>query len=250
MGRVRPRSPMRSPWNHLVFLFLAMALVAPLRAAAADGEVVGVVVSENGIRLEGAQVTIEGIGTMETDAAGQFFFPKVGQGNYRITAAHPGFPAYSRTLFVRAGIANKVQITLQGTAPPPANPRLVVVPITRQGNAILVQTVINGAAPTTLLVDTGATYGLISPQLAEVLRIAPDHTARRVRIMTVSGTVEAPLIRLDSVRVGEAEARNVEVLVHGVPGWPPWMGGLLGLSFLNRFRVSIDTEAGQMILAQ
>lgn len=241
---------MRAPWHRLLPLLLAMALVAPGRAAAADGEVVGVVVSENGIRLEGAQVTIEGVGTTESDAAGQFFFPKVGQGNYRITASRPGFPAYSRTLFVRAGIVNQVQITLQGTAASPANPRLVVVPITRRGNAILVQSIINGAAQTILLVDTGATYGLISPQLAEALRITPDQAARRIRVMTVSGPVEAPLIRLDSVRVGEAEARNVEVLVHAVPGWPPWMGGLLGLSFLNRFRVSIDAEAGQMVLAQ
>jgi hypothetical protein len=45
--------------------------------------------------------------------------------------------------------------------------------------------------------------------------------------------------------VGEAKVENVDVLVHNLPGGP---AGLLGNSFLNKFKVVLDSINGKMTL--
>jgi hypothetical protein len=50
---------------------------------------------------------------------------------------------------------------------------------------------------------------------------------------------------LKSIRVGEAEVENVDVLIHNLPSNA---AGLLGNSFLNKFRVVLDSAQGKMTL--
>ncbi|NOY44140.1 MAG: hypothetical protein GXP50_01605, partial [Deltaproteobacteria bacterium] len=68
-----------------------------------------------------------------------------------------------------------------------------------------------------------------------------------VRLVTANGEIEASLGEARRVDVGRARARDVAVAVVGddpVPG----LDGILGLSFLERFRYTLDPEAGLLVL--
>jgi len=69
-----------------------------------------------------------------------------------------------------------------------------------------------------------------------------------VRLATASGVIQAPLVVVDEVDVGGAVARQVPVVVHDLPGMPANVAGLLGISFLERFRVNLDIGSSLLVL--
>jgi predicted aspartyl protease len=62
--------------------------------------------------------------------------------------------------------------------------------------------------------------------------------------------VRADVVRVGSVSVGEAEARDVLAVIHDLPDAPTGIDGLLGLTFLDRFVVTVDAQKGEMQLRQ
>jgi aspartyl protease family protein len=103
---------------------------------------------------------------------------------------------------------------------------------------------------TLFLVDTGATFCVLTKATAMHLGLPSSPLADPVTVHTASGSIEAPLILVDLIQVGGAEARSVQAIIHDVPGLSPDVGGLLGLSFLNRFTVEIDPVRGIMVLSR
>ncbi|MBT9493541.1 MAG: TIGR02281 family clan AA aspartic protease [Paucibacter sp.] len=90
---------------------------------------------------------------------------------------------------------------------------------------------INGKT-TQFLVDTGATA--ISISQAEAERMGLNFSAgRSIMTQTANGVVQAHMMQLGSVRVGDVEVRNVEAIV--IPGQMSHV--LLGNSFLTRFQM-------------
>jgi clan AA aspartic protease (TIGR02281 family) len=206
--------------------------------------------SSNEVSLEGAIATLEGIGSLSTDAAGVFAFHDVSPGSYRLTVSTEGFPEEKRLVLLRAGRLNTIRVYVAGPArvqPPPAP---VGVPIVRRGSAILVRGRINAQVETLFLVDTGATLCVLTRTTAGHLGLTSSPLAALVPVHTASGSIEAPLILVDLIQVGGAEARSVKAIVHDVPGLSPDVGGLLGLSFLNHFTVEIDPVRGMMVLSR
>jgi clan AA aspartic protease (TIGR02281 family) len=211
---------------------------------------VGEVVSSGGERVPGASVTLEGIGSTTTDPLGRFRFGNVPAGNYRIVVSREGFSTESRHLLVLGGRRNEIPITLSGSGPlvSPYEAAEVIVPIERRGAAILVRARVNDQLSGFFVVDTGATLTAISRQAAESAGIWAGAETPMVSLQTAGGIIQAPLVQIQSVRVGEAEVKEVKAVVLDLPGFPPQIAGLLGLSFLGRFKVSIDVENGRMIL--
>lgn len=116
----------------------------------------------------------------------------------------------------------------------------------RRGASILVPGRINGQAIGYFILDTGATFTSVSRLAAGSLGIASGGSS--VSLATASGTIQAPLALLDEVDVGGAVARHVPAVIHDLPGAPGNIVGLLGLSFLERFRVTLDLSAGVLVL--
>jgi len=94
-----------------------------------------------------------------------------------------------------------------------------------------------------MALDTGATYTMVPWDIAEVLGYKPDLSKERIELITASGVERAPLITLNSISVSDKKAGNVKVVVHDLPQ-KSYVDGLLGLSFLRNFKISLDFRNG------
>ncbi len=121
------------------------------------------------------------------------------------------------------------------------------IPFEKQGQVVVIEAMLNGKTPAKLVVDTGATYTMISAATAKELAIEPGGNDRRLPIQTANGMIQAPLTSLESINVGGVEMKNLAAVIHDVlPN--SQVAGLLGLNFLSNFRIDIDTQKGLLHL--
>jgi clan AA aspartic protease (TIGR02281 family) len=122
----------------------------------------------------------------------------------------------------------------------------VRVPFQSRGGSVLIPAKVNGQPIGYFILDTGATFTSVSRQAADALGIRSRDGS--VRLITASGVIQAPLALLDEVDVGGAIAHHVPAVIHDLPNTPAPIVGLLGMSFLERFRVNLDLSGGLLIL--
>jgi len=125
----------------------------------------------------------------------------------------------------------------------------VTVYTVRVGSHHQVEAAITGANGTArsvrLIVDTGASSVVLPASMIVELGFAQEDLKAGMS-RTVNGPVPIVVGMLPSVRVGAASADNVKVSfvadekLHGVM--------LLGMSFLQRFRMTIDDERNELVL--
>jgi clan AA aspartic protease (TIGR02281 family) len=120
------------------------------------------------------------------------------------------------------------------------------IPFERRGTAVLVPGKVNGQLIGYFILDTGATFTSVSRVVADRLGVASGGST--VRLVTASGAIQVPLALIDELEVGGATARHVAAVVHDLPNVPSNVVGLLGLSFLERFRVNLNLSAGVLVL--
>lgn len=129
----------------------------------------------------------------------------------------------------------------------PSSPDKASVPFQKKGQVVIVQATVNEKASAKFVVDTGATYTMISQAIAKKLEIDVEKKLPTIPFQTANGVINAPLISLDSIEVGGMQVKNLITAVHDV--FPdPAIAGLLGLNFLSKFRMDIDTENGVLVL--
>ena len=116
----------------------------------------------------------------------------------------------------------------------------VDVPLQQVGHLFVVTAKLNGEQDVQLIVDTGASHSVVSRRLAVDLGLYSDVTMGTVTMNTVGGSVQAPLARIKSIRLAEAEVRDSVVVIHDLPDSPGGVEGLLGLSALREFQVTLD----------
>jgi clan AA aspartic protease (TIGR02281 family) len=122
------------------------------------------------------------------------------------------------------------------------------VPLTHSRNALMLDAVLQHGhrqAQASFIVDTGATYTSISQDLAEQLGL-DVRQGERIRITTANGRIDVPKVVIAALSVNGLEARNVEATVIPMRQGASF-SGLLGLSFLRQFVVTIDPRAGHLI---
>jgi aspartyl protease family protein len=94
-----------------------------------------------------------------------------------------------------------------------------------------------------VVLDTGATYTMIPWKIAGTLGLKPEVSERRMDITTASGVESVPLINLKSMMLFDKKVNDMDVVVHDLPP-RSYVDGLLGLSFLRKFRVCLDFRKG------
>jgi predicted aspartyl protease len=115
--------------------------------------------------------------------------------------------------------------------------RVIVVPFTRRGNKVIVEGIVNGRSTIKFILDTGADLTIIPRSLVPQSGISVD-SSTAVSVTGIGGTVNSSLVKIDSLKVGKAEVKNLDgVIIEEAPlaGY-----GLLGGNFLREFRVAID----------
>ena len=167
-------------------------------------------------------------------------------GRIHFTDNFPSIPQkYRDKVEKRIFRPNKATHHLTGRSQPVSSTQKFVVPFTRYGNRIIVEGIVNGMVTMNFILDTGADLTLIPRSLVQQLGISLDNSIV-IAIKGISGTIVEPLVKIDSLRVGEAEVRNLDVVVNeeaSISGQ-----GLLGGDFLGQFRVGIDYTENQLIL--
>jgi predicted aspartyl protease len=99
-----------------------------------------------------------------------------------------------------------------------------------------------------MLVESGAAYCCITPEIARLLGYDLRRPVARRSIASVQGVdVEVPSLRLQSLHVEGVIAQALEVLVIT---FSPWLriDGVLGVNFIERFRSTFDFDTAMLIL--
>src|SRR5262245_5237854 len=86
----------------------------------------------------------------------------------------------------------------------PALARRVEVPIEGAGKVLIVEASINQRGTGRYIVDTGATYCVISRERARELSLSGRKDGEKIRVATANGIVEATLGEARRIDVGDA----------------------------------------------
>ena len=145
-----------------------------------------------------------------------------------------------------ASLRDKVQNLRNQIAELKAQEGKIVINFTPGSRYIPVSAVLNRDTDQNFIVDTGASMVTIPRATAEYLNLAVDDRNPMRRVVTAGGVQYAPEVTLYSITIGGWEINDVKALVMDIPDQPDL--GLLGLNFLQNFRVDVNTEEGILLL--
>jgi clan AA aspartic protease (TIGR02281 family) len=127
-------------------------------------------------------------------------------------------------------------------------PASISVPLERLGSLFVVTIQVNETRSARLILDTGASHTILSRAIARDLGLLSLRPVTSVTMHTVGGSVQADMVHVDSIRIAGAEVRNSIAAIHDLPDAPPDIEGLLGLSVLRQFEVTLDTARNRLHL--
>lgn len=122
-----------------------------------------------------------------------------------------------------------------------------IVRFSSEKGRIVVPALLNGTTRARLLLDTGAEITVVSRDLGLRLGLEPT-AASKVRLKTIGTEIEAPLARLDSLRIGNLQRDNLTVAVTDLDLGDGEIQGILGMDLLNSYTIHIDNKRGRVLL--
>ena len=145
----------------------------------------------------------------------------------------------NKTMLRDPGKAKVSTVSMEG--------RRIVVPLERDGKSFFVRLKLNNTAFARFMLDTGASAMQVSRAMAGKLKLKA-YRGQTIPVKLASGGyVRGHMVDINEVAIGPAKVHNVKAIVLDQDN----MGlndGLLGMSFLENFIFSIDTQKGQLIL--
>ena len=118
-----------------------------------------------------------------------------------------------------------------------------VVPLIPHGSHYLVNSIINDDTDAKLMIDTGASFTVLTQSLLEQLK-EPAHYLGTMQVNTANGLVEAQHYQVHSFQIGQQRLYNFDVLVLKSHG----SYGLLGMNFLENFKFNINQQVNELEL--
>ena len=149
-------------------------------------------------------------------------------------------PASNDTSQTRAIIAT---YRSKGKCVAAAAPSEEVFPVSRPNNVVKLPVTINGARGFFIL-DTGATFVSMKNSFAQKAKVQvdPDST---VRLHTANGVTTGKRGRAETIQLRTLQAKDVPIVVQddakGTYG--DGVDGLLGMTFLSRFKLTVDARS-------
>ncbi len=125
------------------------------------------------------------------------------------------------------------------------------VDVKQQSGHVVVDVLINKKIKASLILDTGATYVVLSHATAQKVDLVIDEKLGKSIEMTLADgrKVKAKHMVLDSISAQGVEARNVDAAILPVEVTDAsFNDGLLGMSFLKNFVFKVDQKNNKLIL--
>lgn len=123
---------------------------------------------------------------------------------------------------------------------------LYVAPLKARGFSYSVDALVNRNVRLNMLVDTGASFTMLTVDAARKLGITNLDALPKMPVSTAGGVTWIHLVEIESVSVGGAEALSIEGGISSQIGGG--LDGLLGMSFLGEFVYQLDAPGGQLSL--
>lgn len=123
----------------------------------------------------------------------------------------------------------------------------IVIRFSPGASRIPVNVVLNNRLRQDFIVDTGASMVTIPITAAKKLGIKIDTSTPIRDLITAGGMIKASQITLNSIQLDGWTEYNVTAYVIDIPTQSGV--GLLGLNYLNRFRMDLNTQSGVLTLA-
>jgi clan AA aspartic protease (TIGR02281 family) len=116
-------------------------------------------------------------------------------------------------------------------------------PVPRQHRPVTLPVIINGTRGVFIL-DTGATLVAVKKAFAQKAAVVVDQ-ASTVQLHTANGITDGKIGRAATIQLRSLQAKDVPIVVEddAKATFGDGVDGLLGMSFLSRFKVTIDTQA-------
>ncbi|GJL61451.1 MAG: hypothetical protein NPIRA04_01050 [Nitrospirales bacterium] len=125
---------------------------------------------------------------------------------------------------------------------------MATIPVTAYGGSLLVTVQLNHSRDVRLILDTGATMTVLSQDVALDLGLMASTQTQLTTVQTAGGPIQVNVSTVQSMQAGTAQVKDVEVAIHDLPDSHTGIDGLLGMSFLNHFLVTLDTNQGVLHL--
>jgi len=124
----------------------------------------------------------------------------------------------------------------------------VTIPVISHGGSLLVTVQLNQTREVRLILDTGATMTVLSQDVALDLGLISSSNTQLTTVQTAGGPIQVNVSTVESIQAGTAQVHDVEVAIHDLPEGQKGIDGLLGMSFLHHFLVTLDTNQGVLHL--
>ncbi len=115
------------------------------------------------------------------------------------------------------------------------------------GKPIYVTAKINGNASVRLILDTGADGTVIAERALVAAGVSTKAAIASGKIRGATGDAKVEAFDIESLQVGNSKVGKMMVIAHDIND--PNSDGLLGRDFLDQFKVTIDSAAGQVTLS-
>lgn len=120
------------------------------------------------------------------------------------------------------------------------------IPLSGDRKHLIVDGTLNGTVSGPMLIDTGASYCVVTRRTARKLGLKPHARGVTVPVATANGQVDADFIELAAVELRDARLGGVDAVI--MDAVEPPLIGIIGLNFLTRFRFSVDLAEGTLRL--
>jgi clan AA aspartic protease (TIGR02281 family) len=111
---------------------------------------------------------------------------------------------------------------------------------------ILVEAVLNGGVKAKMVFDTGADIVVITEELSKKLRQDLSQGGETIKLHTNCGEVRGISFVVNKIELGNAVRENVRSVITPDDLALSGFDGLLGLSFLGDFKITVDYQKGKI----
>lgn len=123
----------------------------------------------------------------------------------------------------------------------------IVIPLVPDGQGhLMADVLINYKTHAFLIVDTGSPIVMLTSSFVEKLGLDLSQSSQGY-VEVLNGKYKAAQVSLDSIKVGTAEARDINTTVL-LQSNKEIKDGLLGMSFLSKFHFTLDQTGQKLIL--